>query len=136
MQHLGLFVSQNTILSDPAKLFPKNSNLSSEDWLRKDRSEGQKTTLSLFRIIMESLYVTRREKLVKHVPLTTRCPPPDIILINDASARRGMTMAGAAVNVLAINTASSPVTNTTANPSLTPHRGLRLVKAQPISSHQ
>ncbi|KAK5883563.1 hypothetical protein CesoFtcFv8_019878 [Champsocephalus esox] len=29
-----------------------------------------------------------------------------------------------------------PVTNTTANPSLTPHRGLRLVKAQPISSHQ
>ncbi|KAI4818223.1 hypothetical protein KUCAC02_011576, partial [Chaenocephalus aceratus] len=62
----------------------------------------------------------------------------DIILINDASARRGMTMAGAAVNVLAINTASSPVTNTTANPSLThtprPPPGLKPSPSPPISN--
>lgn len=49
------------------------------------------------------------EKLVKHVPLTTRSPPPDIILINGGPALWKMTVAGAAVNVLAINTASSPV---------------------------
>lgn len=74
----------------PGKLLPGKSNLPTEDGLTKDRSEGQKTTLSLFRIIMGSLYaVVFRKclgKLVKHVPLTMRSPPPDITVINGVPA--------------------------------------------------
>lgn len=50
------------------------------------------------------------EKLVKHVPWTTRSPPPNITLINGGPAVWKMATTGAAVNVWAISTASSHTT--------------------------